>query len=90
MNKTDFINALANATGVTKKDVGLVVDSLAEVVGSALSKDNQVAILGFGTFKVSHRAQREGRNPRTGESITIAAAKLPKFSPGKALKDRLN
>ena len=90
MNKTELITAVAEKTGLTKKDAEKAVKAFTDVVTEALVKGDKVQIVGFGTFEVSERAAREGRNPRSGETMTIAASKMPKFKAGKALKDVVN
>ena len=86
MNKVDLVSAVAKQAELSKKDAGLAVDAISE----ALEKGDKVQLIGFGTFDVSERAAREGRNPRTGETMKIAASKAPRFKAGKALKDRVN
>ena len=90
MNKTELIDAIANDNGLTKKDAESSLKSFIENVSNELSKGNDVQLIGFGTFSVGRRAERTGRNPKTGEEIKIAAANTPKFKAGKALKDRVN
>ena len=90
MNKTELIDAIANDTGLTKKDAESSLKSFIENVSNELSQGNDVQLIGFGTFSVGKRAERTGRNPKTGEEIKIAAANTPKFKAGKALKDRVN
>ncbi|GAA0376396.1 DNA-binding protein HU-beta [Bowmanella denitrificans] len=90
MNKTDLINAIAERADISKASAGRVIDAFTGAVTEALSSGDEVAILGFGTFKVSERAARTGRNPQTGATINIAASKLPSFKAGKALKDACN
>ena len=90
MNKTELIAAVAEKTGLKKKDAEKAVKAFTDVVTEALVKGDKVQIVGFGTFEVSERAAREGRNPRSGETMTIAASKMPKFKAGKALKDVVN
>ena len=90
MNKTELVDAIAKETSLSKKDTEAFVKSFVDVVSKALKKGDDVALVGFGTFEVSKRAARTGRNPKTGETIKIAAAKTPKFKPGKALKDLVN
>lgn len=87
MNKKDLINAVAEKTGMTKKDSGLVVESVFDAIKETLSKGEKVQIIGFGTFEVRDRAARKGRNPQTGEEIDIPATRVPAFKAGKALKD---
>lgn len=87
MNKADLIDKIAADANITKTAAGAALDSLIDSVTSALKKGQRVTLVGFGTFDVSERKARVGRNPRTGEAITIAARRVPKFSAGKALKD---
>ena len=87
MNKTDLINAVADHAELSKKDAAKAVDAFVVAVTEALKKGEKVQLVGFGTFEVRERAAREGRNPQTGEAITIKAAKVPAFKAGKALKD---
>jgi DNA-binding protein HU-beta len=86
MNKGDLINELANVLN-TKKDAQIAVDCVIETIKKALKNKDAVTLIGFGTFKVENRKARKGRNPQTGEEINIAAKSVPKFLPGKALKD---
>ena len=90
MNKTELIEALAAKCDFTKVAAGRAVDGLTEIITEALAKDDNVSILGFGTFAVGQRAARTGRNPKTGEAIKIAASKTPKFSAGTKLKAAVN
>ena len=90
MNKTELVAAMAEKTDLSKKDAEKALKAFTEVVADELKKGEKIQLVGFGTFEVSERAAREGRNPRTGEAMTIAASKSPKFKPGKALKDSLN
>ncbi|MFA7429846.1 MAG: HU family DNA-binding protein [Rhodospirillaceae bacterium] len=90
MNKSDLVDAVAADTGLTKADATKAVDALFDAVTGALKSGDEVRLVGFGTFAVSERAARTGKNPRTGEEIQIAASKQPKFKPGKGLKDALN
>ena len=90
MNKTELVAAMAEQTNLSKKDVEAVLKSFADVVSEELKNGVRVQLVGFGTFEVSERAAREGRNPQTGETMTIAASKAPKFKAGKALKDLVN
>lgn len=87
MNKKDLINVVAEKTGMTKKDSGLAVESVFDVIKETLSKGEKVQIIRFGTFEVRDRAARKGRNPQTGEEIDIPATRVPAFKAGKALKD---
>jgi DNA-binding protein HU-beta len=89
MNKAQLIEEVAGKTGLTKKDVGIVVDAFIETVGDALSKGNKVTLVGFGTFQVMERKARRGRNPQTGEELQIPAKKVPKFVPGKSLREKV-
>ena len=90
MNKTELVAAMAEASGVSKKDAEAVLKAFTDVVSAELKKGGKIALVGFGTFEVSERAAREGRNPLTGASMKIAASKAPKFKAGKALKDMIN
>ena len=90
MNRTELIDAIAKETQLTKKDVEAVLKSFIDVVIGELKEGGKVQLVGFGTFEVSERAAREGRNPQTGESMEIKASKAPKFKAGKALKDAVN
>ena len=90
MNKDDLIAAVADDAGLTKSDAARVVGSVFETIASNLSRNDEVRVTGFGTFAVSKRAAREGRNPRTGEKIRIPASNQAKFRAGKALKDAIN
>ena len=90
MNKAELIAAVAENAELTKKDAEKAVKAFIEVVTDELKKGEKVQVVGFGTFEVAERAAREGRNPQTGASMTIAASKAPKFKAGKALKDMLN
>ena len=90
MNKTELVAAMAKETNLSKKDVEAVLKSFTDVVADELKKGGKIQLVGFGTFEVSERAAREGRNPQTGETMTIAASKAPKFKAGKALKYMVN
>lgn len=87
MNKQELIDAVAEKTGASKKQTADILSGLIDVVSGSLAKGEDVQLVGFGTFSVSSRAARTGRNPKTGEEIKIAAAKVPKFSAGKSLKE---
>ena len=89
MNKNEFVAAIAEKSGLTKKDAEAALNACTAVVTDALKAGDSVQLIGFGTFEVRERAARQGRNPHTGETIEIAAAKVPAFKPGKALKDAL-
>ena len=90
MNKTELIAAVAEKAEISKKDAEKAVKAFTDVVSEELVNGGKIQLVGFGTFKVSERPAREGRNPRTGETMTIAATKTPKFKVGKALKDMVN
>ena len=90
MNKGDLIDVVADDTGLSKADATRAVDAVISAVTKALKSDQQVSLVGFGTFAVKKRAARQGRNPRTGETIQIAASNVPGFKAGKALKDAVN
>ena len=90
MNKTELIAAIAESAEISKKDAEKAVKAFADVVTEELKKGGKIQIVGFGTFEVSERAAREGRNPQTGKTMKIAACKAPKFKAGKALKDAVN
>ena len=90
MNKTELTDAVAEATGLTKVDAARALDAVLNTISGTLANGDQVGIVGFGTFLVRDRAARTGRNPQTGAEIQIAAAKVPAFKPGKALKDAVN
>ena len=90
MNKTELIAAMAEQAQISKKDAEAALKAFTDVVANELKANGKVQLVGFGTFEVSERAAREGRNPQTGETMTIAASKAPKFKAGKALKDMIN
>ena len=90
MNKTEFIAAVAENADISKKDAEKAIKAFADVVTEELKKGEKVQLVGFGTFEVSERAAREGRNPQTGKTMKIAACKAPKFKAGKASKDAVN
>ena len=90
MNKTELIAAVAEKAEISKKDAEKAIKAFTDVVTDELVKGEKVQLVGFGTFEVSERAEREGRNPKTREPMTIAASKSPKFEAGKALKDMVN
>ncbi len=90
MNKTELVAAMAEQAGVSKKDAEKTLKAFTDVVAEELKKGEKVQLVGFGTFEVSKRAAREGRNPQTGKTMKIAASMAPKFKAGKALKDMLN
>ncbi|MGQ0662140.1 MAG: HU family DNA-binding protein [Pseudomonadota bacterium] len=90
MNKNDLVAAVATKAELSKGDATTAVDATFDVITKALKKGDDVRLVGFGTFYLTKRAQSKGRNPRTGEPITIKASKLPKFKAGKGLKDAVN
>ena len=90
MNKAELINAIADETGLSKKDTEATINSFVNVVSNALENKNKVQIIGFGTFETRERAARTGRNPQTNEEIKIPASTTPAFKAGKALKERVN
>ncbi|MBQ7407279.1 MAG: HU family DNA-binding protein [Clostridia bacterium] len=90
MSKTDLVNVVAAKTELKKKDVELVVNAALDAIVDALKAGDKVQLIGFGTFEVKETAEREGRNPKTGETITIPAGKKPAFSASKALKDAID
>ncbi len=90
MNKTELIEAIAASADLPKAAAGRALDAVIDTITGALKKDDQVVLVGFGTFAVKDRAARTGRNPQTGKPIEIAAAKIPSFRAGKALKDAVN
>ena len=90
MNKTELIAAVAEKAEISKKDAEKAVKAFTDAVAEELAKGGKVQLVGLGNFEFRERPAREGRNPRTGETMTIAASKTPKFKPGKALKDEIN
>lgn len=90
MNKSELIDAIASKSELSKADADRAYKAMVEVISETLAKDEQISLIGFGTFLVRERSERTGRNPRTGEEIKIAAAKIPSFKAGKALKDAVN
>ncbi|MEJ9314903.1 HU family DNA-binding protein [Priestia megaterium] len=87
MKKAELIDAVATKAELTKQDSRKVVDALFETISNTLAKEEKIQLLGFGTFEVRNRAERTGRNPQTGEEMTIPASKVPAFKPGKELKE---
>ncbi|MDR3278123.1 MAG: HU family DNA-binding protein [Oscillospiraceae bacterium] len=87
MTKPELVSGVAEKTGLTKKDSEAAVSAALDVISGALASGDKVQLVGFGTFEVRDRAARQGKNPRTGETIPIPAAKVPAFKAGKALKD---
>ncbi|UTF60572.1 nucleoid-associated protein HU-beta [Gilvimarinus sp. DA14] len=90
MNKTELIEAIAASADISKAAAGRALDAVVDGITDSLKKGDQVVLVGFGTFSVKERAARTGRNPQTGAEIQIAAAKVPSFKAGKALKDAVN
>ena len=90
MNRTELVAAMAEKTQLSKKDAEAALKAFVDVVSEEMKKGEKVQLVGFGTFEVSERAAREGRNTKTGETMTIAASKTPKFKAGKALNDLVN
>ena len=90
MNKTELVAAVAEQADISKKDAEKVLKAFVDVVTEEMKKGDKVQLVGFGTFEVSERAAREGRNPQTGKTMKIEACKAPKFKAGKALKDAVN
>lgn len=90
MNKSQLIDAVAQNSGLKKKDAEAAINALTATIADALKNGEKVQLVGFGTFEVKARGERTGRNPKTGETITVAASKHPAFSASKALKDQLN
>lgn len=90
MNRVELVAAIAEQTELSKKDAEKALKAFTDVVTEELKKGGKIQLVGFGTFEVSERAAREGRNPQTGKTMVIPASKAPKFKAGKALKDALN
>lgn len=90
MNKSELIDAIAASADIPKAQAGRALDAVIDTVTTALTDNDQVVLVGFGTFSVKERAARSGRNPQTGQPIDIPAARIPNFKPGKALKDAVN
>ena len=90
MNKTELVAAIAEKTELTKKDAEKALKAFTDIVAEELKKGEKIQLVGFGTFEVAERAEREGRNPQTGETMKIAASKAPKFKAGAALKAEIN
>ena len=90
MNKTELVAAVAEQADISKKDAEKALKAFVDVVSEEMKKGEKVQLVGFGTFEVSERAAREGRNPQTGKTMKIEACKAPKFKAGKALKDAVN
>ncbi len=90
MNKSDLVGAVAEQTGMTKKDVDRVIGKTLETIEDALCRDENVSLVGFGTFEVRHRSERTGRNPATGEEMTIPAGYVPGFRVSKSVREKVN
>lgn len=90
MNKAEFVTEVSERAELSKKDTEKVLKAFTDVIGAELKKGGKVQLVGFGTFEVSKRSAREGRNPQTGKQMVIAASNVPKFKAGKALKDFIN
>ena len=90
MNKSELINAIAEQGNLTKADASRSLDALIKTIETTLKAGDSITLVGFGTFAVKDRVERTGRNPQTGQEITIAATKVPSFKPGKGLKDAVN
>lgn len=90
MKKVELVEAVANKTGLTKADTTRALDAILETITGALAKGDKVPLVGFGTFAVSERAERQGHNPKTGAPVTIPARKAPTFKAGSALKETVN
>ena len=89
MNKAELIDAVATKSELTKQDSRKAVDALFETISNTLAKEEKIQLIGFGTFEVRERSERTGRNPQTGEEMTIPASKIPAFKPGKELKEAI-
>jgi DNA-binding protein HU-beta len=90
MHKSELIDAIAHQANLNKAEAGHALEAIINAIETALKNGDSVSLIGFGNFEVKERAERKGRNPQTGAEITIAAAKIPGFKPGKALKDAVN
>ena len=90
MNKGELVSAMAEKTGLSKKDTEATLNAFTDIVSDALSKKEKIQLVGFGTFETRERAARTGRNPQTGEELKISASTVPAFKPGKALKENVN
>ena len=90
MNKAELVSVIAEKAGLTKVDAKKALEAFMDASSEALHKGDRISLVGFGTFEVSERSAREGRNPKTGETMTIEASRAPKFKAGKALKDMVN
>jgi len=90
MNKSEFVDAVAESADIPKSTAGKAVDAMVDVISRSLKQGQQVSLVGFGTFLTRQREARQGRNPRTGETIQIKASRVPSFKAGKGLKDAVN
>ena len=90
MNKNELISAVAEKSGLSKKDAAAALDSVIAAISESLAQGEKIQLVGFGTFEVKERAARSGKNPRTGEAVEIPASKAPVFKAGKALKDAVS
>ncbi|AXB78305.1 integration host factor [Novosphingobium barchaimii LL02] len=90
MNNSDLADVIATDTGITKTDARKIVDAVFDAIGNAAAKGEEISLNGFGKFKIKDSPEREGRNPATGETMTIKASKKLAFAPAKAIKDKLN
>lgn len=90
MNKSEFVDAVAESADIPKSTAGKAVDAMVDVISKSLRQGQQVSLVGFGTFLTRDREARQGRNPRTGETIQIKASRVPSFKAGKGLKDAVN
>lgn len=90
MNKSEFVDAVAQSADIPKSTAGKAVDAMVDVISQSLKQGQQVSLVGFGTFLTRNRDARQGRNPRTGETIHIKASRVPSFKAGKGLKDAVN
>lgn len=90
MNKSELINAIAEQANLSKTDAGRSLDALVKTIETTLKAGDSISLVGFGSFEVKARSARTGRNPQTGQEISIAAANVPAFKPGKGLKDAVN
>lgn len=90
MNRKELVAHIAESADINKKEADAALKAIIEGISTTLANGDEVSLIGFGTFKITHRAAREGRNPKTGETIQISASKSPTFKPGKELKDQVN
>lgn len=90
MNRQELVNAVAEKAGISKKNADAAIKAFTETIADVMKNGDKLQLVGFGTFETVEKPAREGRNPRTGESMTIAASKAPKFKPGQSLKDMIN